>query len=261
MTHISGGWGSRATSSASCREAVLQVLAGDRELMARFVGACSDGLLALREFGQPMRRVLLERRHRYESHGEQLEETLAAIYDVAARLMPASPGASLARLQERDGDPRNAVESIEDLVASDHIALDKILLAAQDTSYVYVLETSRYLYAELYMRGQRWEPGNFSTHARAVMASLCPPAWDDAWAASKRQRALVYIYSRFKDGDLPWLNTEYAEVYAAEDDRDPVRFSAAIRTLVQSALRVLRNEDRLLPESQRAAKPESSSAA
>lgn len=252
MTSIAGGWGSRVSSSPSCREAVIVALGENRNLMARFARACSEGLHALRELGVPVRRELQERRHRYETHAEQLEETLAALYDVAAVLLPASPGASLARLrsrvQERDGNPRDAVEGIEELVASDDVALEKLLLAVREGSDEYVMVVARFVYGELYRRGQRWEPDNFSQHVRAVMAFLCPPAWDEAWAASERHRALKYICARAADSELPYLPSEYAEVYAAEDARDTERYRAAVRALVVSARRMLWSEGRLLQD-------------
>ncbi|MDP9438465.1 MAG: hypothetical protein M3P49_06950 [Actinomycetota bacterium] len=253
VTHISGGsWGARETSSPSCREAVLKALGGDRVLMARFARACSEGVPALVELGQPVRRAMQERGHCFESHAEQLEETIAALHDIAHKLMPASPGAALGRLRERvaerDGVPKDAVEAIEDLVAGGPDALGVVVEAARRASDEYALHAARLLYRELYRRGQRWEPGNFSTHIRAVMATLVPPPWDASWAAYERRRALLYICGRAADCDLPDLPNEYAEVFAAEDARDPERYRAAVRTLVRNAVRKLKREGRLFPE-------------
>ncbi|MDP9439777.1 MAG: hypothetical protein M3P49_13725 [Actinomycetota bacterium] len=252
VSHISEGWGARATSSPSCREAVLGALVADRNLTARFARACAEGVPALIELGLHVRRALQERGHCFETHAEQLEETVAALHDIAHKLMPASPGAALGRLrkrvEERDGEPKDAVEAIEDLVAGDPDALDVVVEAARRASDEYALHAARLVYRELYRRGQRWEPGNFSAHVRAVMATLVPPSWDASWAASERRRALVYVCSRAADGDLPDLPEEYAEVYAAEDARDHERYRAAIRTLVRSAVRTLKREGRLLPE-------------
>ncbi|MDP9440394.1 MAG: hypothetical protein M3P49_16925 [Actinomycetota bacterium] len=261
VTHIAGGWGSRATSSPSCREAVLAILCENRNLMTRFSRVCAEGIPALLELAQPVRRALQEQRHRFETHAEQLEETIAVLHDLAFELLPASPGAALGRLRarvaaraaERSAESerstaRDAVEAVEELVTEDQDALQMILKAALRESDGCVLEAARRIYLELYRRDQRWEPGNFSTHVRAVAASLFPPAWDESWARAERRRALEYICAHAAANDLPYLPDEYAEVYAAEDARDPERYRAAIRALVLSARLVLGREGRLLDE-------------
>lgn len=254
VTSIARGWGTPASSVPSCREAVLGALGDDRELMSRFARACSEGIPALLELGQPVRRVLQERRHRYETHDEQLEETLAALHDLAHKLLPASPGAALARLRarvaERDGEPHSAVETIEELVASDDGVLNEILRAAMSGHEEYVMYAARNIYSDLKRLGQRFEPRNFSMHVRVVIIELHPGYLEHwaAWCKSERHRAIMYICSRSRDIYLPDLDAEFREAADAEDALDRARFTAAIRTIVRSALRALKREGFLVPD-------------
>ncbi len=266
VSHISGGWGSRATSSPSCREAVLRALGGDRALMARFARACSEGVPALIELGQPVRRALQERGHGFETHGEQLEETVSVLHDVAFKLMPASPGAALGRMRrrvrERAGEPRSAVEAIEALVIIDDGYLNDVLRAATSGDDEYTMAVARNVHFELKRRGRRWEPGDFSQHLRAVMIELHSAYREHwiAWCADERYRAIVYVCNRSADGDFPNLDAEYREAADAEDALDRARFKTAIRTIVKNSLRVLQDEGRLVPEVSERSQPGLSSA-
>ncbi len=248
-------WGSRrdASPAPSRRKAVLELLASDEAMAARFVRACGVGATALRELGEPAHAALLDLGclpHRLGDEREELADTLEALYDLGAELLPDSPGAALGRLRARvagRGQGTSEVETVEDLAASDHAAFDALVRAAGSGDDGAVLEATRHVYRELYRRGRHWSPGDFSTHVRAVLDELFPEYWAGL-CARERRRALLYICSRAADGDLPDLPGEYAEVFAAEAERDHERYRAAVRALVRNAVRMLKREGCLLPE-------------
>lgn len=202
-------------------EAVLAVLIDDSTLLARFEAACRAGASEVRKLTGEIRAELKRRKHWYETHDQQHEETVEALYAVAEELLPGTPGAAWGKLRERvearaGADDPTPSEALEGLLAAELAEWDQWVCDAghgHARLHVYA-RTARETLAR---RGIEYGLDDLVDSAWELARELLPdsPAagWDHEWSDELHARAVAYLAEHgIRDALTPAEEAAYIEL-------------------------------------------------
>lgn len=238
----------------SARKALMEVLASDASLRARFEKPCLDSAAALREEVLAFRAVLKQHGHVFRDHRCEHEETAGALYELAGDLLPDSAAAALALLRRRvrgRQEVRTVGEAVEGMAASEHEWFDAlVLLSGSPPDQERLRAVAQRIWHEFRGRGQRHEPRDFSDHVWTVVKSLFPgspgAAWDSEWAACIRSDVERDLANRVREAGLDrWavdesgVDAALAEMAAFEEAGDRCGFRSAARRALRETRRAV----------------------